>query len=129
MLENEPEVVEQLLEFNKAQIEVAIDDFGIGYSSLSRIKALDIDYIKIDRLFIQNLTPDSQDNAFCEAIIAMAHKLNIKVIAEGIETPLQYKLLLEMGCDYGQGFLFSKPLPVDDIEAMFARTDFKFSVK
>ncbi len=129
LLENEPEVVKQLLEFHNAGIEVAIDDFGVGYSSLSRIKQLDIDYLKIDRSFVKNLIPNSQDSAFCEAIIVMAHKLNIKVIAEGIETPLQYKLLLEMGCDYGQGFLFSKPLPADDIESTFARTDFKCSFK
>ncbi len=129
LLENESKVFEQLIEFRNAQIGVALDDFGVGYSSLSRIKELDIDYIKIDRSFIQNLTPDSQDIALCEAIIVMAHKLNIKVIAEGIESPLQYKLLLAMGCDYGQGFLFSRPVPADDTDKIFAKADFKCSVE
>ena len=73
----------------------------------------DIDFLKIDRSFVKNLTADSDDHALVQAIIIMAHKLGIKVIAEGIETKGQRDLLIEAGCDFGQGYYFSKPLPGD----------------
>jgi diguanylate cyclase (GGDEF)-like protein/PAS domain S-box-containing protein len=100
-------------------IQVSLDDFGTGYSSLSALKKYDIDYIKIDRSFISNLTADSNDLVLCEAIIAMAHKLGIKVIAEGIETSEQCELLMAAGCDYGQGYLFSKPLTPSEFEELY----------
>jgi EAL domain-containing protein (putative c-di-GMP-specific phosphodiesterase class I) len=71
---------------------------------------MDTDYLKIDKRFVDNIQKNSQELALCEAIIMMAHQLGLKVIAEGIETKLQMDLLLEAGCDYGQGYLFSKPL-------------------
>jgi len=108
----------QLLAFHDAGMQVAIDDFGTGYSSLSYIKKFDIDYLKIDQSFVRNLAPDSSDLALCEAIIVMAHKLDIKVIAEGVETENQRALLAAAGCDYGQGMLFSKPLYAADFELM-----------
>ncbi len=129
LFENESEISMQLLELRHAEVAVALDDFGVSYSSLSRIRELDIDYLKIDRSFIQSLTEHSQDIVFCEAIIAMAHKLSLKVIAEGIESPIQHKLLTDLGCDYAQGFLFSKPVPADDIETLFAQYDFKYNIK
>ena len=92
-----------------------IDDFGTGYSSLSYLKKLDVDFIKIDKSFVQNLSRHSEDMVLCEAIMVMAHKLGLKVVAEGIETNEQRELLLTMGCDYGQGFLFAKPKPIDEI--------------
>lgn len=110
-------VTEKLIAYRDAGVEVSLDDFGTGYSSLSYLKKFDIDYLKIDRSFVNNLTPDSDDMALCEAIIVMAHKLRIKVIAEGIETAEQRDLLLAAGCDYGQGYFFSKPLPADKFEA------------
>lgn len=108
----------QLLAFRDAGIQVAIDDFGTGYSSLSYIKKFDIDYLKIDQSFVRNLTPDSSDLALCEAIIVMAHKLGIKVIAEGVENEIQRSLLEAAGCDFGQGMLFSKPLSASDFEVL-----------
>ena len=108
----------QLLAFHDAGIQVSIDDFGTGYSSLSYIKKFDIDYLKIDQSFVRNMAPDSSDLALCEAIIVMAHKLGIKVIAEGVETETQRSLLAAAGCDYGQGMLFSKPLSAPDFEIM-----------
>jgi len=107
---------EQLLVFRDAGIQVALDDFGTGYSSLSYIRKFDIDYIKIDRAFVSNLEESTDDLALCEAIIVMAHKLGIKVIAEGIETEQQRQLLFDAGCDFGQGYLFSKPMPADEFE-------------
>ena len=106
----------QLMQFRDAGIQVAIDDFGTGFSSLSYLKRFAIDYIKIDQSFTRNLTPGSDDHALCEAIIVMAHKLGIKVIAEGIETEEQKKLLAMIECDYGQGYLFSAPIPADQFE-------------
>ncbi len=109
-----------LLEYRDAGIQVALDDFGTGYSSLSYLNKLDIDFLKIDRSFVQNLQANSNDLALCEAIIVMAHKLGLKVIAEGIETQGQQDLLINAGCDYGQGYLFAKPLPVAEFEKLLA---------
>jgi diguanylate cyclase (GGDEF)-like protein len=94
--------------FRTKGIQIAIDDFGTGYSSLSYLKKLDVDYVKIDQSFVQNLTDNSDDVALCEAIIVLAHKLNLKVIAEGIETIEQARKLTAMGCDFGQGYYFSR---------------------
>ncbi len=106
-------VVAKLLAFHEAGMQVAIDDFGTGYSSFSYLKKFNIDTIKIDQSFVSSLTANSGDMALCEAMIAMAHKLGIKVIAEGVETAVQRDLLIAAGCDYGQGYLFSKPMPVE----------------
>ena len=112
-------VTEQLLHFRDAGMEVSLDDFGIGYSSLAYLQKFDIDNLKIDQAFVRNLTPDSDDMALCKAIIAMAHTLGMKVIAEGVETAEQRDLLTAAGCDYGQGFLFSRPLPARDFPTLF----------
>ncbi|MGZ8287807.1 MAG: EAL domain-containing protein [Telluria sp.] len=111
-------VTDKLLQLRDAGIQVALDDFGTGYSSLSYLKKFDIDYLKIDRSFTRNLAPQSSDMALSEAIIVMAHKLGLRVIAEGVETEEQRALLLAAGCDYGQGYLFSPPVPADDFDEM-----------
>lgn len=108
----------RLLEFRDAGIQVALDDFGTGYSSLSYLKKFDIDYIKIDQSFVSGLESDSNGLVLCEAIIGMAHKLGLKTIAEGIETEQQRALLAKMGCDYGQGFLFSRPVQPKEFEKL-----------
>ena len=110
-------ITDQLLTLRDEGIQVSLDDFGTGYSSLSYLKKFDIDYLKIDRSFVSNLELGSNDLVLCEAIIVMAHKLGIEVIAEGIETEIQRDLLIAAGCDYGQGYLFSKPLPAPEFEA------------
>lgn len=111
LLEPSDTVSSKLLALFEAGIPVALDDFGTGFSSLSYLKKFDIDYLKIDRSFVANLEVGYEDGALCEAIIVMAHKLGIKVIAEGIETEGQWKMLISMGCDYGQGYYFSPPVP------------------
>jgi diguanylate cyclase (GGDEF)-like protein/PAS domain S-box-containing protein len=116
LLDANPAVTEQLLSFRDAGIPVSLDDFGTGYSSLSYLKKFDIDFIKIDQSFTRNLTPDSDDMVLCEAIIVMAHKLGNKVIAEGVETAEQRDLLITANCDYGQGYLFSRPVPAREFE-------------
>ncbi|WNB77949.1 bifunctional diguanylate cyclase/phosphodiesterase [Methylomonas koyamae] len=107
----------QLLAFRDQGTQVALDDFGTGYSSLAYLKKFDIDYLKIDQAFVRNLANDSSDMALCEAMIVMAHKLGIKVIAEGVETAEQCALLKQIGCDYGQGYLFARPMPAEACEA------------
>ncbi len=111
-------VTDKLLALRDGGIQVALDDFGTGYSSLSYLKKFDIDYLKIDRSFTRNLAPDSSDMALSEAIIVMAHKLGLRVIAEGVETTAQRDLLREAGCDYGQGYLFARPMPGEEFDAM-----------
>ena len=107
-------VTDTLLEFRDAGIQVSLDDFGTGYSALSYLKKFDIDYLKIDQSFTSNLAPGSDDMSLCEAIIVMAHKLGMQVIAEGVETEEQKNLLTAAGCDYGQGYFFSKPIPANE---------------
>ena len=118
LLDASSTIFEQLLAYRDAGIQVSLDDFGTGYSSLSYLKRFDIDYLKIDQSFVRNLTANSDDMALCEAIIVMAHKLSIKVIAEGVETEEQRGLLAAAGCDYAQGYLFSRPLPPAQIEPL-----------
>lgn len=113
MMETTQSVIDNLFQLRDLNIRVAIDDFGTGYSSLSYLKKLDVDFLKIDQSFVTNLRAESDEYIIVEAIIMMAHKLGIKVIAEGVETELQRNLIIKAGCDYGQGFYFSKPLPAD----------------
>ena len=117
-----PEALTQrrLKEIVKSGMQLALDDFGTGYSSLAYLQEMDTDYLKIDKRFVDNIQVGSQELALCEAIIVMAHQLGLKVIAEGIETKLQMQLLLEAGCDYGQGYLFSRPLNKSSFMALLA---------
>ena len=114
LLDASEKVVQRLLEFSAAGVQVAIDDFGTGYSSLSYLKKFDIDFLKIDQSFVRNLQRNNSDHALCEAIIMMAHKLGLKVIAEGVETTAQADLLREAGCDFAQGYLYGKPSAAAD---------------
>ena len=118
LLDERPEVAKKLLAFRDAGIQVSLDDFGTGYSAMAYLKRFDIDTLKIDQSFVRDLTTDPGDLAIAEAVIVMAHKLGLTVVAEGIETEDQRKLLAEAGCDYGQGYLFSRPLPAPDFWAL-----------
>lgn len=109
LLEASNTVLNTLTTLQQAGIELSIDDFGTGYSALAYLKKFNINYIKIDKSFIQNLASDNYDAVLCEAIIHMAQKLDIKVIAEGIENVSQKNLLKQFKCNYGQGYLFAKP--------------------
>ncbi|MFZ6766819.1 sensor domain-containing protein [Undibacterium sp. Di26W] len=111
-------ITSKLLQFRDAGIQVALDDFGTGYSSLSYLKKFDIDYLKIDQSFIRNLAHGSSDIALSEAIIMMAHKLGLRVVAEGVETVQQSQLLEQAACDFAQGYLFAKPLPPEEFELL-----------
>jgi EAL domain-containing protein (putative c-di-GMP-specific phosphodiesterase class I) len=99
-------------------VRLSIDDFGTGFSSLSYLKRLPIDTIKIDKSFVRDIKTDANDAAIITAIIKMSHSLNFKVIAEGVETADQLNYLKQYECDEIQGFYFSKPLSAVDFEKL-----------
>ncbi len=123
LLMEDLELAVTLIEKMKAiGAKISIDDFGTGYSSLSQLKKFPIDTLKIDRSFVADLGNDRGDKQMIAAITHMVHQLNIKVVAEGIETKEQLDLLQDIGCDYGQGYLFSKPTKDTEALRFFANT-------
>nr|WP_278335907.1 EAL domain-containing protein [Desnuesiella massiliensis] len=105
---------------------MALDDFGTGYSSLTYLKKLPIDIVKIDKEFISNALNEKVDEKIVNTIINLNHELNLKVVAEGIETKEQLNFLRETGCDFGQGFLFSKAIPAEDFERLLKEEKYYF---
>jgi diguanylate cyclase (GGDEF)-like protein len=101
-------------------VHIAIDDYGTGYSSLSYVKSFPVDTLKIDRCFITNICEDSADQAIVTSTIVLAHNLKMAVIAEGVETVEQAAMLLDLGCDQIQGYLFSRPVPADQFAALIS---------
>lgn len=110
LMRNEPIIEGKLKRFREAGMQFALDDFGTGYSSLSYLAKFDINYLKIDQSFTRDLAQGSQTFALCSAIVKMAHSLGLEVIAEGVETKQQKDLLEQLGCDYAQGYFYSKPV-------------------
>jgi EAL domain-containing protein (putative c-di-GMP-specific phosphodiesterase class I) len=102
-------------------VQIAIDDFGSGYSSLNYLKRLPIDDVKIDQSFVRDLAVNPSDAAIVGSIVAMTHELKLKAVAEGVETEEQLAFLRERQCDVVQGFLFSKPMPADALEDLVRR--------
>jgi EAL domain-containing protein (putative c-di-GMP-specific phosphodiesterase class I) len=105
----------RLKQVKDAGIDIAIDDFGVGYSSLSYLQEIDVDVIKIDRSFVKNLVTDTNSQALCKAMIHMAGELGIEVVAEGIEDLAQAEMLSSYGCNYGQGYFFYRPAALRDL--------------
>jgi len=101
-------------------VRIAIDDFGTGYSSLSMLKQLPIDTLKIDRLFVRNIPEDADSRAIVSAVIAMAHTLGLRVVAEGVETQAQLAFLRDEGCDEVQGYLLGRPVPAASVARLLA---------
>lgn len=123
LMEHQENVYEKLQEFRRAGIQIALDDFGTGYSSLSYLKRFNIDTLKIDQSFVHDLAENPENMALCKAIITMSHQLGIKVVAEGIECEQQHDLLLAAGCDYGQGYFYSKPISAERFTDWLAKHD------
>ncbi len=116
------EAIRQMDEIKSLGVQLSIDDFGTGYSSLSYLKRFPVDTLKVDRAFIKDIPHDKDDMAISDAIIAMAHKLNMKVIAEGIEHEDHVHFLVEKQCQIGQGYLFSPPVAETKIDAFLTET-------
>lgn len=116
LLNLSPRVNQQLLAYREAGIQMSIDDFGTGYSSMAYLQKLQVDYLKIDQSFVKDVASNSGSRAIVEAMIVMAHKLGLKVVAEGVETIEQKKLLQSFGCDYAQGYLYSPAMPAVEFE-------------
>lgn len=101
-------------------VKVSIDDFGSGYSSLAYLRKLPVNTLKVDRAFVQEIAEQANDRAITAAIIAMAHKLGLRVVAEGVEEEVQLAYLRENGCDYIQGYYYSRPLPLTELRGWLA---------
>ncbi len=115
IMKDPQKAIDVLEHINSLGIELAIDDFGTGYSSLSYLKRLPLDQLKIDQSFVRDIPDDEDDMAITQAVIALAKSLKLHVIAEGVETEAQKQFLLENGCTQMQGYLYSKPIPTDEI--------------
>jgi EAL domain-containing protein (putative c-di-GMP-specific phosphodiesterase class I) len=100
-------------------VRLSVDDFGTGSSSLFYLRQLPVQEIKIDQSLVQGISTDSADQAIVRAVITLAREFGLTVVAEGVESDLTLSLLKEMGCEVGQGFLFSRPLPYERLEAWF----------
>ena len=107
--------IRMLEELKDLGVDISIDDFGTGYSSLAYLKRFPLHTLKIDRSFIQDITHNSDDREITKAIIAMGQNLNLKVLAEGVETEGQVEILRDSGCDYIQGYYFSRPMPASEM--------------
>jgi len=116
-MENKDYALRILNQLKKHNIQIHLDDFGTGYSSLCYLKTFPVDVLKIDKLFIDGIVKDKKDESIITSLINMAKSLGIKVVSEGVETIQQLKFLEENKCDEYQGFLFSKPVPIEEIEA------------
>jgi len=118
LLRHAATTLETLDALRKIGVRLAIDDFGTGYSSLSYLRRYSIDTLKVDRSFVHDLPGDADDCALATAIIVLAQSLKLEVIAEGVETEAQRDFLRERGCHLMQGYLYSRPLPAEDIPAL-----------
>jgi EAL domain-containing protein (putative c-di-GMP-specific phosphodiesterase class I) len=123
LMENTAHTIASLQRLRTLGVKISIDDFGTGYSSLAYLRRFPIDKLKIDIAFVREVTTNPQDAAITRTIIELAHSLNLQVIAEGVETKEQWALLKEQGCDHGQGYLFSKPLALPELETLLRKVE------
>lgn len=116
-------VVQTISKLRKQGIKFSIDDFGTGHSALGYLNKYDIDFVKIDKSFVSDIETNNYNRIMCESIISMSHKLGIKLIAEGVENVEQQKILNSLGCDYFQGYLFERPIPIASLINKYSKKD------
>lgn len=119
-MEDAENAIEKLTEIRRSGVRLSIDDFGTGYSSLSYLRRFPVDILKIDRSFVSGMEEAAENDEIVRTIMALANSLNLKVVAEGIEKVQQLTMLRRLGCQFGQGYLFSPPMPIPAIEGMLA---------
>lgn len=121
LLENVEAAIQKMAELKEHNLKTSIDDFGTGYSSLRYLKHLSVDVLKIDRSFVTQLHLDESDQAIVDTIIMTARRLNLEVIAEGVEDANELNALKQLGCAQFQGYLFDKPLPASELNERFEK--------
>jgi EAL domain-containing protein (putative c-di-GMP-specific phosphodiesterase class I) len=114
------ESIDKLRTLRGMGLHISLDDFGTGYSSLAYLSKLPLDALKVDRSFVRGMTENADDTSIISTIISLAQSLRLKVVAEGVETEQQAQLLRLLRCDQAQGYLFSKPLPLEEVERLLA---------
>ena len=119
LLENVEEVIGKMIDLKSNGLRFSLDDFGVGYSSLSYLKRLPLDQLKIDISFVRDILADTSSGAIAQTIISLGRTMGLSVIAEGVETVEQRDFLVQLGCRAFQGFLFGKPLPLDEFESQW----------
>jgi EAL domain-containing protein (putative c-di-GMP-specific phosphodiesterase class I) len=124
MMQDVERTIQRLHDLKSLAIRLVIDDFGTGYSSLAYLRQFPISVLKIDRTFVNRLGTDPQDDAIVRSIVTLSSDLGMQVVAEGIETAEQLATLRALDCDYGQGYLFSRPLPADELTRWIEESPF-----
>ncbi|MFZ6876579.1 EAL domain-containing protein, partial [Undibacterium sp. Di27W] len=121
MMGEDNTIITDLCEIRELGIKLLVDDFGTGYSSLSQLQRLDMDILKIDRVFTNELTKSKEGDIFFKAIVSMAQALDMTVVAEGVETQEQVDALRQLNCDEIQGYFISRPVPASDVPALMLK--------
>ena len=119
-MQNAESSIQKMHQFKELGVNLSMDDFGTGYSSLSYLHRFPLDVLKIDRSFIIDIEDKEDDGAIALAVIAMAKSMSLEIVAEGVETEMQYEFLKKNKCDIIQGYLISKPVPKDEFEALLS---------
>ena len=122
IIKDVPLAIATMRQLRAMGVQLSIDDFGMGYSSLNALKSFPVARLKLDQFFVREIPNNRSDNAIAIAIISLGHQLNLKVIAEGVENASQLRFLREYGCDEAQGYFFSKPLRAAEIETLLRKT-------
>ncbi|MGZ3236880.1 MAG: EAL domain-containing protein, partial [Burkholderiaceae bacterium] len=121
MMGDHNDVLEQLTAIKKMGIKLLVDDFGTGYSSLSQLQRMDMDVLKVDRSFTSDLGNSAEGEIFFNAIVSMAHALGMLVVAEGVETEQQLRILQSLSCDEIQGYFIARPVPAEEVPSLLRR--------
>src|SRR5690606_21349055 len=111
----DPEILRQLTRIRDLGVQIGLDDFGTGYASLTHLRRLPLDFVKVDRSFIQGLGTDPGDERIVSAVIDLARNLGLRSVGEGVETREQLDRLRELGCDQAQGYLLARPAPAEEL--------------